>query len=294
MAGILDELKETYKQGSSLIKLIFLNLGIFFLFQIIKLIFFLTGNSGIVDFMMWFAVPSHVSALILKPWTLITYMFYHEDIWHIVFNLLIFYWFGKLFLYFFDQKKLVALYLLGGIAGALFYIAVFNILPVFQPLVTGSAALGASASIMAIIFAVSIYAPEYKVMLIFFGEVKLIYIALVSVLLDVILMSSGNAGGHIAHLGGAFMGWLWCIQFRKGRDLTTGITKFLFFLENIFKRKSRLKVSHKKPDSDLEYNQSKIKYQNEIDRILDKISKGGYDSLTKEEKEVLFKMSDKK
>jgi membrane associated rhomboid family serine protease len=294
MAGIIDELKQTYKQGSSLIRIIFLNLGVFFLFQIIHLIFFISGNSGLVNFMDWFAVPSYLPALLLKPWTIITYMFYHEEIWHIVFNLLWLYWFGKIFLYFFDDKKLTALYLIGGVVGAVFYIAAYNLLPVFHPVVMVSAALGASAAIMAIIFAVSFYAPDYKIMLLFFGEVKLIYIALVSVLLDLIMMSSGNAGGHIAHLGGAFAGWLWSVQYRKGNDFTKGVTKVLFFMGTIFKRNPRLKVSHKKPVSDLEYNRSKVQYQKEVDRILDKISKGGYESLSKEEKELLFKMSDKR
>jgi membrane associated rhomboid family serine protease len=294
MANIIDELKQTYQQGSSLIRIVFINLGVFILFRLFFLVLKFSGNDGMIDFNDWFDVPAFLPSLLLKPWTLITYMFYHEEIWHIVFNLLWLYWFGKIFLYFFDDKKLTALYLMGGIAGAILYIAVYNLLPFFHPAVMNSALLGASAAIMAIVFAVSFYAPDFKVMLLFFGEVKLIYIALVSVLLDLILMSSGNAGGHISHLGGAFVGWLWCVQYRKGKDFTQGVTRFLFFITGIFKRKSRLKVSHKKSMSDLDYNHSKAQYQKEVDRILDKISKGGYESLNKEEKEILFKMSDKK
>jgi membrane associated rhomboid family serine protease len=293
MAGILDELKQTYKQGSSLIRIVFINLGAFILFQIVYLIMVLSGKSGLVDFKDWFAVPTFIPYLIIKPWTLITYMFYHEDLWHIIFNLVTFYWFGKIFLYFFDDKKLTSLYIIGGIAGAILYIAVYNLLPVFQPAVPLSSCIGASAAIMAIVFAVSFYAPDFKVMLLFFGEVKLIYIALVFILLDLIQMKSGNAGGHIAHLGGAFAGWLWCVQYRKGNDFTGPITKLLFNIGNLFKRKSRLKVSHKKPVDDMDYNRSRLDYQKEIDRILDKISKGGYNSLSSDEKETLFKMGNK-
>lgn len=293
MAGIIDELKLTYKNGSSLIRLIFINLGVFLFFQLVYLVLHFTSLAGSVNFINWFAVPSDFPSLILKPWTLITYMFYHEEIMHILFNLLWFYWFGKIFLYYFDQKKLVSLYILGGLAGALLFILSFNFVGVFQKYL-GEPMLGASAAIMAIVFAVANYAPNFRVMLLFFGEVKLIYIAIVTIVLDLILLRVSNTGGHIAHIGGAVIGWLWCVQYRKGRDLTSGITWFLFSFSNIFKFRSRLKVSHKKPMTDLEYNRTKVANQHEIDRILDKISKGGYESLTKQEKETLFKMSEKK
>jgi membrane associated rhomboid family serine protease len=293
MAGIIDDLKKNYKHGSALIKLIFINLGIFLVFQLISLFLMFTGNKDLLDFNSWFSVPSDYTNLLLKPWTILTYMFYHQDIWHIVFNLLWFYWFGKIFLHFFDQKKLVALYFAGGIAGAVLFILSFNFIHVYQEFL-GIPMRGASASIMAIVFAISFYKPNFRIMLLFFGEVKIIYIALVSLILDLILLQSNNAGGHIAHIGGAFIGWLWSAQYRKGNDFTSWITWFFDFLRNIFKPKTRLKVSHKKPVSDLDYNRSKIQSQKEIDQILDKISKGGYDSLTKEEKAILFKMSDKK
>jgi membrane associated rhomboid family serine protease len=293
MAGIIDELKETYKQGSSLIKILFLNIGIFLLFRIIFLILSFIEPMAEDPFRSWFALPSSFVGLVLKPWTLISYMFYHNEIWHIVFNMLWLFWFGKIFLSFFDQKKLTALYIIGGIGGGLLYMLAYNFIPTFRPAVYLSSLIGASAAIMAIIFAVSLYAPNYKIALLFFGEVKLIYIALVSVLLDLISIPMENAGGHISHLGGALIGWLWCVQYRKGKDFTLGFTKTMNFIQGIFKPKSRLKVSHKKSVSDMDYNRSKVDYQKEIDRILDKISKAGYESLTKDEKELLFKMSNK-
>jgi membrane associated rhomboid family serine protease len=294
MASIIDELKQTYKQGSTLIKLIFINVAVFLVFRILYLILYLTGSTALFQSAYWLSVPSFIPGLILKPWTLITYMFYHEDIWHIFFNMLWLYWFGKLFLQFFDDRKLVSLYIIGGIAGALLYVLAYNAIPVFNINSSGSILLGASAGVMAIVFAVSFYAPDYKILLMFFGETKIVYVALVSLVLDLIMITSNNSGGHIAHLGGAFIGYLWAVRYRKGKDFTYGLSKFLDKLFNLFKFKPKLKVKYKRPTDDFEYNRSKAEYQNEIDRILDKISKGGYDSLSKQEKDMLFKMKDHK
>ena len=214
-------------------------------------------------------------------------MFYHEDFFHFIFNILNLYWFGKIFLIYFDQKKLVSIYILGGIIGGLTYFAVYNLFPaVFAPAIL----MGASASIIAIMISVAFYAPNFRVNLLFIGEVKLIYIGIFSILLYVILIASSNAGGNLAHLGGALLGYLWAANYKRGKDFLSGFTRLLDSFLMLFKRRN-LKVAHKRPLNDFEYNKSKLLNQKEIDRILDKISKSGYDKLTKEEKDTLFRNS---
>ena len=290
MAGIIDEIKDTYKNGNSLIKLIFINSAIFVLFKIVFLFYFFTDRTALFPISEWMAMPSSPVALLFKPWTLITYMFYHEEVLHFLFNMLNLYWFGKIFLMYFDEKKLVSVYLIGGVAGGLLYFALYNIFPTtFHPAIL----MGASASIIAIMTAAAIYAPNFKLYMVFIGEVKLIYIAIFSIILYAILIASDNPGGNIAHLGGAFFGYLWAKQFMRGRELTRGFSGFLDSVFSLFKRK-KLKVTYKRPPTnDVEYKKQKLINQKEVDRILDKISKGGYENLSKEEKETLFKVSNK-
>ena len=293
MATIIDELKNTYKTGGMLIKLIFINSAVFILFRIIFLFYYIPGYQANFPFTQWLSMPSSISGFLSHPWTLFTYMFYHEALLHFLFNVLNLYWFGKIFLLYFDEKKLLSLYLLGGIAGGLFYFLLYNLFPATFG---GGILLGASASIVAVLIAISFYAPNFKVLMFFIGEVKLIYIGIFSIVLFLILIASDNAGGNIAHLGGAFVGYIWAMQIRRGLDFTKPVSRFTDSIFKLFKPRNRLKVTHKRPvsDIDMDYNASKLDTQKEIDRILDKIAKGGYDSLTSAEKETLFKMSDKK
>jgi membrane associated rhomboid family serine protease len=290
MAGIIDEIKDTYKNGNSLIKLIFINCTIFVLFRVVFLFYFFTDQAVFFPITNWMSMPSTPMALLFKPWTIITYMFYHEDVLHFLFNMLNLYWFGKIFLVYFDEKKLVSVYLLGGFVGGLMYFALYNIFPAaFHPAIL----MGASAAIIAIMTATAIYAPNFRLYMVFFGEVKLIYIAIFSVVLFIILIASDNPGGNLAHLGGALLGFLWAKQYMKGHELTKGISQFLESVYALFKSR-KLKVTYKRPPvNDLDYNKQKLANQKEVDQILDKISKGGYESLSKEEKETLFKMSNK-
>lgn len=288
MNGLFKEIKDTFKFGSSLTRFIYINLGVFIFFRIIYVIFFLAGNPDQFQFSHWLAVPVYLPALLLKPWTIITYMFYHEDPLHVAFNLIAMFWFGKVFLMYFDNKKFTTVYLLGGISGAVLFIAFYNIFPAFHDVLLGSSALGASASVVALIVAISFFAPNFKVYMLFLGEVKLIYIGVGTIILDIILIYSDNSGGHIAHLGGALFGYLWVTQYKKGKDFTVGFGKMLDYTGSLFRRR-KLKVTYSKaPSDDYEYNKRKVVNQKEIDRILDKISKGGYDSLSKDEKETLF------
>jgi membrane associated rhomboid family serine protease len=286
--GIWDEIKESFKEGSALTRLIYINLGVFLVFRILNVFFFLSGTP--FPFMDWLALPADFSALASRPWTLITYMFLHFDFLHILFNLLWLYWMGQIFLSYFDQGKLVTIYLLGGIFGGLFYVAGYNLFPVFSQIVTDSRLLGASASVIAIVTALAVHAPNHTLHLMFIGPVKMKYIALFSVLMYVIGISSSNAGGNLAHLGGAFWGVIYVLQLRHGIDLGKGINGLFSGLKKTFSPKPKVKVSYRKPVDDIEYNRQKNQDQKRMNEILEKISKSGYDSLSKEEKEILFRM----
>jgi len=293
--GIWDEIKSTFRHGSNLTRLIYINIAVFVLLTIIAVIGFLLNDPGISDKALdIFSVPASLKALLVRPWTLITYMFTHKDIWHILFNMLWLYSFGRIFLEYLDQRKLVAVYLLGGLCGALTYIVSFNIFPAFSDVITNSVAIGASASVMAVVIAISAYVPDYTIQLFILGRIKIKSLALGIFVLTSILDFSVNSGGKLAHIGGALFGYLYIINLRKGHDMGKGFNKILDFFATIFKPRRKLKVTHKKVATEYEYNKIKVDHQKSINRILDKISKGGYDSLTKEEKETLFNESQKK
>jgi membrane associated rhomboid family serine protease len=291
-----QEIKNSFKEGDILAKLIYINLGVFILVNLAYVVLFLMNLKDIGEVFVhgWLAVPSDISTLIIRPWTLLTYMFLHEGFLHILFNLIWIWVFGKIFLQYWDEKKLLGVYLLGGIVGAVFYIAAFNIFPVFEKSVAGSYALGASASAMAIAVAIAVFRPSYTLYIVFLGPVKLKYIALFFVGLDILTLAGGNPGGHIAHLGGAFLGYIFANQYiKKKKDITSPIVSILNGIASIFQKKEKMHVHYKKNTknmTDMEYNKRKAEEQQNIDAILDKIAKHGYDSLTKKEKEQLFRM----
>jgi len=287
---IAGEIKRTFKEGSVLTRLIYLNIGVFLVLKIVGVFFYLAGQD--FQLFQWLAVPSVTEVLVQRPWTPISYMFLHTGFIHLLFNMLGLFWFGQLFLYHFEGNKLLSVYLLGGIVGAAFYILAYNLFPVFNSVY--GLLLGASASLFAILVAIAVYDPNREIHLFFIGRFPLKYVAAFYLLLSVIGISSTNPGGNIAHLGGAFWGWFYISQLRKGKDMGAGLVTFLnkagTYLPGLFKPKSRMKVSYKKPPrDDREYNRQKNVQQDEVNRILDKIGKSGYDSLTKQEKEILFK-----
>ncbi len=292
--SIYQELKDSFKFGSPLTKLLYINIGVFILFRFIFAFYWGFGQQDLFPFTNWLSAPAYLPSLIYKPWSIITYMFYHEDFFHIAFNMLGLYWFGKLFLEFLSKRQLVGTYLLGGLSGYIFFSLAYYLIPVLHQNLPGAVVLGASASVLAILAAVSFYRPNYSIYLMFFGQVKLKYLALFYIVIDVLTMASGNPGGHIAHLGGMFFGWIFAMQLRKGKDITIGVNKTLDFLVTLFKPRKKLKVSHRKPANDFEYKKQKVSEQKQIDVILDKISRSGYDSLNKDEKEMLFKMGKNK
>jgi membrane associated rhomboid family serine protease len=287
---IWDEIKESFKEGSALTRLIYINLGIFLFIRILNVFYFLSGQP--FTLLDWFALPSDFESLTERPWTLITYMFLHFDFLHILFNLLWLFWMGQIFLTYFDQRKLIIIYLLGGIAGGVVYVAGFNYFPVFEEVVADSRLLGASASIIAIVMVLAVFAPNHVLNLMFLGEVKMKFIALVSLFLYIIGISSTNAGGNLAHLGGALAGVLYALQLRRNKKVVNTESGFLSGISSFFSSKPKVKVSYKRPTSeiDIEYNRQKNQEKEHMNQILEKISKSGYDSLSKEEKEFLFRM----
>lgn len=293
--GIWDDIKGTFRFGSSLTKLIYINIAVFLAVSIVSVIGYLLNNQAISsNALNLLSVPSSLKALLIRPWTIITYMFTHKDILHILFNMLWLYWFGIIFLEYLDTRKMVAVYLWGGICGALVYIISFNIFPAFNQVVTESVAIGASASVMAIVISIAAYVPDYSVNLLLLGRLKIKYVALAIFILTSFMDFSVNSGGKLAHIGGALFGYVYSQNLRRGRDLGRGINRIIDFIVTMFKPRKKLKVTYKKPADDYEYNRAKAEHQEKINKILDKISKGGYDSLTKEEKDLLFRESQKK
>ena len=286
--NLLDEIKESFKEGSALTRLIYINLSVFLLIRLVNVFYFLAGIP--FPFLDWLALPADFGTLASRPWTLLTYMFLHFDFLHILFNLLWLYWMGQIFLGYFDQNKLISIYLLGGITGGLFYVAGFNSFPVFSGIVADSRLLGASASVIAIIAALAVHAPNHTLQLMFIGPVRMKYIALFSVLMYVIGISSTNAGGNLAHLGGAFWGMIYVLQLRRGIDMGKGISHLDSGIKKLFAPKQNVKLSYRKPVDDIEYNRIKNQDKARMNEILEKISKSGYDSLSREEKEILFRM----
>lgn len=300
--SIIDEIKESFRKGTTLHKLIYLNLGLFLAVQIVRIVLFLSNAYELwPGFLNYLAVPANLDVLARRPWTLISYMFLHVDFIHILFNLLWLYWFGTIFIQELGLKKLLSTYLVGGLTGGILYVIFYNLFPVFDSVREGSIALGASASVMSIVVASATYRPERRMHLILIGPVKIVYIALAMFILTSLVDFGVNTGGKIAHIGGALSGFLFAYYYRQGKDITKGFDRIMDGIATWFKPgKEKMKVTYKRsaeqkrPADDKEYNKQKVSEQKEIDQILDKISKAGYDSLSSREKEMLFKMGNKK
>ncbi len=293
--GIWDEIKASFRHGTSLTRLIFVNAGIFLIIKILEMISVLASSPELATTAIsYLAVPASVGALATKPWTPVTYMFLHQGFIHLLFNMLWLWWFGKIFMSYLDQRKVVSLYLMGGLAGALLYIIIFNLFPAFAGAVNVSVALGASASVMALVIATAVYLPEMELHLLFLGRIKLKYLALITFLITSVFDFSVNTGGKIAHIGGAMMGLAYGYGLKNGKDVGAWLNSIIDFFVTLFRPGRRMKVTYKKPKTDYDYNKIRAERQKAIDHILDKISKGGYDSLTREEKEILFSESQQK
>ncbi|MCW5909584.1 MAG: rhomboid family intramembrane serine protease [Cyclobacteriaceae bacterium] len=243
------------------------------------------------------AIPAQVTAFIQKPWTIITYSFVHDlsSIWHILFNMLVFYWFGKLFIEYLGSDKLIAVYVLGALAGAICYLLVYNTIPFYQAKIPVLGMVGASAAVYAVLVAVATLLPDYTFFLMFIGPVRIKYIALIYIVISFIGSVGLNAGGNIAHLGGALIGYIYIKQLQAGVNWGGWITATLGWFKSLFTPGPKVKVTYRKtePRSTSAPAGASKATQEEIDAILDKISDRGYESLTKEEKEKLFNASKK-
>jgi membrane associated rhomboid family serine protease len=283
--SIINDLKLRYKQGNIIEKLIYINIGVFILSLLLPVIFGLYKNNG--DFILnWFALEYDFSSLLSKPWSIITYGFLHADLLHILFNLIALYFIGNLFVEYFTEKQLLTFYILGTISGGIIFILSHNYFPLFEG--KSSVLVGASAGVSAIFAGVATYIPNYQLKIRFIGFVKLWHLAAIWIGLDIMALIGNNAGGHFAHLGGALFGFLYVNQV-SNKEINL-FDKFL----SIFKTKKKpLKTVYKSPLKNTKTSSSNNLTQQQIDTILDKISKSGYDTLSKTEKEFLFKQGRK-
>ena len=276
-----------YKQLSIVLKIIVIN-TLIFLIVYLGSFFFKLSPSTLVS---WFVLPTSFLEIVFQPWSFVTYAFLHAGFWHLFWNMYLLYWFGLYVLNLFTSKRFLTIYLLGAINGGLFYVLAYNLFPVFNNI--SSNLMGASAAVLAIVIFIATYTPDAMVR-IFTFRIKLWQIGLVMVLLDLFqLPSSGNAGGLIAHMGGAIFGYVYAIQLKKGNDIGIWFENFMDLLVNLFKsnKYKHFKQVHKTKQSAPKNTKRNptTNHQIKIDRILDKIGKSGYDSLTKAEKDFLFK-----
>ena len=293
MASIFKDISSTFNKGSFLTRLIYVNVAFFLVVKILSVFSYLTA-TGSVDYVQWFGIAASYQNLLSKPWTVLTHMFFHLDFVHLLFNLMMLYYSGRIFMSYLSNKQLVSTYILGGLYGAIFYIACYNLLPVFEANIAGSIAFGASASVLAILVAAATYVPNYNLKLTFIGNVKLKHIAIFAIITDILLIPKGNPGGHIAHLGGAFFGFYYIKRLQAGKDISLYFNQVMDYFANSFKTKKRpLKTAYRRAKTDEQWKKEKKTEQDKINLILDKIGKSGYESLNKTEKDILFKSSKK-
>ena len=295
--AIIDDIKRSYKQGSMLLRLIFINIGLFVLLHVVVIAAMLFNvNGGAV--LTWMELPSDLSLLLRRPWTLVTYMFTHYGLLHILFNMLWLYWLGRIFMEFFSPKQLTGLYLLGGLGGAVLYLLAYNLLPHLAGI--SSSLIGASASILAVVIATAVYVPDYKIGLLFIGEVPLKWVAIVTMLISLIGMEGGNIGGNIAHIGGAIVGAWFALSIKRGRDITRPLNAAIDAVLGLFNGRSIKAPDFKRPkrkaapsteSSQPHHRPADGVSEEELDLILKKIKDAGYDALSDEERDKLFKVS---
>lgn len=299
--SIWQDIRHQYEYGGSHIKLIIINVAVFIVTNILLLFgdFLMKANYG-TQVLLYFQPVADLKALILKPWSLFTYMFMHSGFFHLLFNMLFLYWFGNVLKEFIGNARTIPIYIYGGLAGAFAFILCFNIFPAFYSELSRPM-LGASAGVMAVVLAAATLVPNYKFFLLLIGPVSIKWIAFFYVLMDIVQMRGGNAGGHIAHLGGALTGYLFISQLQKGNDWAKPFYYLQDAIENWRKPSPKIKMTYKKDEkvkagnvsgkSKMQEQPRSPSKQEQLDTILDKISRSGYDSLNQEEKAFLFKVS---
>ena len=301
MNGFIEDLKRTFRQGNIVVRLIYINVAVYVLGLLAEVALGLF-NIQVAHLWSYLYLPADLLQLLRRPWTLITYMFMHAGVWHLLGNMLWLYWFGRLFLYFFSSKHLRGLYVVGGLMGGLFFIVSYNLFPVFAGDLYSATLVGASASVLAIAVATAVREPDYRINLMLIGPVRLKYFALFIVLFDILYVGGSNAGGHLAHLGGALAGWWFVRGINRGYDITHWTNVCIYAIGALFRkrerkpRKPKMKVhvnnaTGNDRKTDYDYNARKKAQSAEVDHILEKLKKSGYSSLTDEEKRKLFDAS---
>ena len=285
---IIEDFKKAWsKEDNGLIKIILINIIIFVSISILEVFITLSGGGSLFRVVInKLMLPASFTTFILQPWSLISYFFLHLSFGHILWNMLFLYWFGKIIHDNIGNNAVISLYILGGIIGGLSYMALFNIIPFYGDRVSESLMLGASAGVFSIVAGSATLLPNYTFYLLFLGPVRIKYIALFYILLSFFDVTGSNAGGEIAHIGGALIGYLFIKQLQNGVNMGDGVIKII----NLFNRRNS---SKKEKEFTINKETSFDISQDEIDKILDKISESGYSSLSKKEKEKLFNASKK-
>jgi membrane associated rhomboid family serine protease len=295
---MFEEFKQAFhRQNNAHAQLIIINVVVFLALAVLKVFSTLLHAEGFfVVIHQLLAIPALFGDFIQRPWTIVTYAFVHDlsGIFHIFFNMLVFYWFGKLFIEYLGSDKLIAVYVLGFLAGGIAYLMVYNFIPFYKENVPGGGMVGASAAVYAVTVACATLIPNYTFYLLFLGPVRIKYIAAFYIVVSFLGSVGYNAGGNIAHLGGALIGFIYVKQLQAGSNIGNWIVIFIDWFKGLFKPRPKVKVSYRKEQRrSREQKKSDRISQEEIDAILDKISAGGYESLTREEKEKLFNASKK-
>lgn len=300
--AFFNDIKRFFNQSSMLMRLILINIVVFVLIRLLAVGTWMFGSDSMAV-TQWVAMPSDLWLLLKRPWTLLTYMFAHADLLHILFNMLWLYWMGRIFMEFFSSKHISGLYLLGGWGGAALYLLAANLLPNLAG--HSGVLIGSSAAVIAIVVATAVYVPDYKIGLLFLGEVAIKWVAIVTVAIALLSLDGGNVGGNIAHIGGALVGAWFALRIKQGRDITRPINSFIDSLVGLFNgrqfkfpelKKSSRPTGKKSqagtaPERPAANTPADTVSEEELDRILGKIKAAGYDALTDEERDKLFKVS---
>lgn len=284
MRDFVENIKALYNRGGMFLKLLYINVAIFIVLNVF------IGGLFQIDFLNWFSFDSNLLSNIYKPWSFLTYMFIHASTSHLLFNMIVLFFVGSMFEQYLGKKRVLSTYIIGGVAGAILFLITQNVFPLL--INSGpSTLLGASASVMAIFVGFAAYVPNMEVAVFGIFNIKLFILALIYVGLDLLNVGRLDGVAHFAHLGGAAWGYYAGSQLRKGKDVSLWFDKIIDNLTGLFTRKPKMKVSYsskaKPPRNDYDYNAKKQSDQQKLNAILDKIKRGGYEALSKKEKEFL-------
>lgn len=303
MSGLFEDFRSEFnKPNNTLVQLILINIVVFLVLLVAKVSLTMAQNMDIYYFIReQLMLPGQVQAFLYKPWTIFTYFFTHDEIFHILYNMLFLYWFGRLIDEYLGNRRLIGLYIMGGLAGGILYLAMYNLVPYFQNQSDTARMLGASAAAFSVAVGAATLLPNYTFHLLFFGAVRIKYIVFFFIILSVAQSAGSNAGGNLAHLGGALMGFFYVKLLQNGTDLGRPIYWLADGWSNLLKPKPAVKVSYRQRSNANTQASSYVSSssssslstpdQDEVDTILDKISRSGYESLTREEKQKLFRAS---